>query len=47
MEEYKYDVFINYSRKDSKTADKIRESFDKARIAYILDRQNIGGGKAK
>ena len=42
--DYKYDVFISYSRKDTKTADKICEAFDKANISYFIDRKGIGGG---
>ena len=44
MEEYKYDVFISYSRKDTKTADKICEALDRAGITYFIDRQGVGGG---
>lgn len=44
MDNYKYDVFISYSRKDTKTADKICDAFQKAGITYFIDRQGIGGG---
>ena len=44
MEGCKYDVFISYSRKDTKIANKICEVFDKAGIVYFIDRQGIGGG---
>lgn len=44
MERCKYDVFISYSRKDTKIANKICEVFDKAGIVYFIDRQGIGGG---
>ena len=39
-----YDVFISYSRKDTKVADRICEVFDKVGISYFIDRQGIGGG---
>ena len=39
-----YDVFISYSRKDTKVADLICEVFDKVGISYFIDRQGIGGG---
>ena len=38
-----YDVFISYSRKDTKVADRICEVFDKVGISYFIDRQGIGG----
>ena len=41
---YKYDVFISYSRKDTAVADKIVKVFEKARITYFIDKQGIGGG---
>ena len=44
MEQYKYDVFISYSRKDTETANKIIQAFDKVGITYFIDRQGIGGG---
>lgn len=44
MEQPKYDVFISYSRKDIKIADKIAQAFDEAGITYFIDRQGIGGG---
>ena len=44
MEQYKYDVFISYSRKDTPTVDRICESFDRAGISYFIDRQGIAGG---
>lgn len=42
--DYKYDVFISYSRKDNVIADKICTSMDKVGITYFIDRQGIGGG---
>lgn len=36
MAEFKYDVFISYSRKDTKIADIICEAFDKAGITYFF-----------
>lgn len=44
MEQYKYDVFISYSRKDTETANKIIQAFDNVGITYFIDRQGIGGG---
>lgn len=41
---YKYDVFISYSRKDTKIANRICEAFDQANITYFIDRQGITGG---
>lgn len=41
---YKYDVFISYSRKDTKIANRICEAFDRAKITYFIDRQGIMGG---
>ena len=42
--EHKYDVFISYSRKDTKIVDKICEAFDANGITYFIDRAGIGGG---
>ena len=42
--EYKYDVFISYSRKDTTTADKICKAFDENGISYFIDRQGIIAG---
>ena len=42
--EYKYDVFISYSRKDTEVADKICSALDRAGLSYFIDRQGIGGG---
>ncbi len=42
--DYKYDVFISYSRKDTETADKICQAFNQAGISYFIDRQGISGG---
>ena len=42
--EHKYDVFISYSRKDTRTVDKICEAFDANGITYFIDRAGIGGG---
>lgn len=44
MEQYKYDVFISYSRKDTETTNKIIQAFDANGITYFIDRQGIGGG---
>ena len=41
---YKHDVFISYSRKDTAIANKICQAFDKNGITYFIDRQGIGGG---
>lgn len=41
---YKYDVFISYSRKDTGIADKICQTFDQVGISYFIDRLGIGGG---
>lgn len=40
----KYDVFISYSRKDTKIADRICAALDKQGISYFIDRRGIGGG---
>ena len=40
----KYDVFISYSRLDSKIVDRICQSFDKAGITYFIDRQGLSTG---
>lgn len=42
--DYKYDVFISYSRKDTEVADKICQAFNNAGISYFIDRRGIGGG---
>ena len=42
--DYKYDVFISYSRKDTKIADSIAKEFESNDITYFIDRQGIGGG---
>ncbi len=42
--EYTYDVFISYSRKDTKIVNKICEAFDANGITYFIDRSGIGGG---
>lgn len=42
--EYKYDVFISYSRKDTSVANQICNALDIAGITYFIDRQGIGGG---
>lgn len=44
MKEELYDVFISYSRKDTKIADKICKAFDDAGITYFIDKHGIGGG---
>ena len=43
--EHKYDVFISYSRKDTKIVDKICEAFDANGITYFIDRSDIVGGE--
>ena len=40
----KYDVFISYSRKDTKIADNICKALGDARMTYFIDRQGIEGG---
>lgn len=40
---YMYDVFISYSRRDTKVANRICKAFDDAGITYFIDRQGIGG----
>lgn len=42
--EYKYDVFISYSRIDTPIADQICDALHEANISYFIDRQGIGGG---
>jgi hypothetical protein len=37
-------VFISYSRKDTKVADKICAAFDRVGITYFIDRKGISGG---
>ena len=39
-----YDVFISYSRKDTKIVDRICKELDKNNISYFIDRQGISGG---
>lgn len=39
-----YDVFISYSRKDSKIADRICSELKKNNITYFIDRKGIAGG---
>lgn len=36
-----YKVFISYSRKDGRIADRICEELDKAGITYFIDREAI------
>ena len=43
--DYKYDVFISYSRKDTAIADRICAALDRQGISYFIDRQGIGGGQ--
>lgn len=43
--DYKYDVFISYSRKDLKIADNICHMFDDAGIIYFIDRAGIVPGE--
>ena len=40
----KQQVFISYSRKDTKTVDKICKTFDDNGITYFIDRTGISGG---
>lgn len=40
-----HDIFISYSRMDSKIADQICKAFDDAGITYFIDRSGIGGGQ--
>ena len=42
--EYKYDVFISYSRRDTAMADEIIEAFEEQGITYFIDRHSISGG---
>lgn len=42
--EYKYDVFISYSRKDSMVVDRICQELDKCDIKYFIDRKGLSGG---
>jgi len=42
--EYKYDIFISYSRKDMAVADRICNAFKQQGITYFIDRQGITGG---
>lgn len=39
-----YDIFISYSRLDSKVADQICEALNRAGLTYFIDRKGIGGG---
>lgn len=39
-----YDVFISYSRKDSKTAEAICEALSQAGISFFIDKEGIAGG---
>ena len=41
--DYKYDVFISYSRKDSTVADDICNFFKLADISYFIDRSTVSG----
>lgn len=43
-EDFKYDVFISYSRKDTAEVDKLCRVLDMVGISYFIDRQNIAGG---
>lgn len=40
----KYDIFISYSRKDTKIADRICAALDRVGITYFIDRKGIAGG---
>ena len=39
-----YDVFISYSRKDTKTAEAICEALSQAGISFFIDKEGIAGG---
>ena len=39
-----YDVFISYSRKDTRMADRICAAFDRNGISYFIDRKGISAG---
>ena len=41
----RYDVFISYSRKDTKTADEICAALDGAGLSYFIDREGIEAGQ--
>jgi hypothetical protein len=43
--DYKYDIFISYSRIDKEVADKICLALQKQGISFFIDRKGIGGGK--
>lgn len=43
-EDFKYDVFISYSRKDTAEVDKLCRVLDMIGISYFIDWQNIVGG---
>ena len=42
--EYKYDIFISYSRKDAIVVDRICQELDKCDIRYFIDRKGLSGG---
>ena len=39
-----YDVFISYSRKDTRMADRICAAFDRSGITYFIDRKGLSAG---
>lgn len=39
-----YDVFISYSRKDSKVADEVVAALEKAGVSCFIDREGLSGG---
>lgn len=41
---YKYDIFISYSRKDKSVAEQICTSLQNQGISFFIDRKGIGGG---
>lgn len=41
---YKYDIFISYSRKDKSVAEQICTTLQKQGISFFIDRKGIGGG---
>ncbi len=44
LSDVKYDVFISYSRKDTKAADKVCEALNAAGLSCFIDREGIDGG---
>ena len=44
--DYKYDIFISYSRRDAEIADKVCEALQKQGITFFIDKIGISGGAA-